>query len=538
MFAEEARRKLLDGVRKTSRAVKATMGPAGHNVVLQKSFGAPKSTKDGVTVAKEIELEDKFENMGAQIVRQAASKTSDNAGDGTTAATVLTEAIYAEGLKNVVAGANPSALQRGINATVEAVVEAIKEMAVPCKTRDEVASVATVSANSDSAIGETIADAMDKVGKDGVITVEEGKSTATELEVVDGMQFDKGYISPYFATSAEKMTCELEEPLILFHEKKVSNLREFLPLLERVAQSGRPFLVVAEDVDSEPLAALVVNKLRGVLRVCTVKAPGFGDRRKAMLQDMAILTGGKVISEDLGIKLENVSVSDLGRASRVVVDKENTTIIGGAGDKKQIEQRIAQIRKAIEATTSDYDREKLQERLAKMVGGVAVIKVGASTEFEAKEKKDRIEDALHTARAATEEGIVPGGGVALLRAGTKAAKVREKLRGDEKTGADIVLKALRLPAVTIVENAGMDGTVVVEEILGRKENEGFDASTRTYVDMYKEGIIDPAKVVRIALENAASAAGTLLTADVCVADLPTEGEGEEEKAKPAAGAIY
>jgi len=538
MYSDDGRRKLLDGVRKTARAVKATMGPSGHNVILQKSYGSPRSTRDGVTVAKEVELEDKFENMGAQIVRQAASKTSDTAGDGTTAATVLTEALYAEGLKNVVAGANPTLLKRGIDAMVAAVVEAVKEMSIPCKTRQEIESIATISANSDKAIGKIIADAMDKVGKDGVITVEDGKATTTELEVVDGMQFDKGYISPYFATSAEKLTCEMENVVILYHEKKISNLRELLPLLERIAQTGKPFLVVAEDLDAEPLAALVVNKLRGVLKVCAVKAPGFGDRRKAMLQDMAILTGGKVISEDLGLKLENVSIDDLGSAKKVVVDKENTTIVGGGGDRKEIDQRIAQIRKAIETTTSDYDREKLQERLAKMVGGVAVVKVGANTEFEAKEKKDRIEDALHAARAATEEGMVPGGGVALLRAGVKAAKTREKLRGDEKTGGEIVLKALRLPAITIAANAGYDGTVVVEEILSRKEKEGFNAATGEYVDMIAAGVIDPAKVVRVALENAASAAGTLLTADICIAELPMEGEGKEEKPKPAPGAVY
>jgi len=524
LFGEASRRKLADGIERLAHAVRVTMGPSGLNVIMHKSFGAPGVTKDGVTVAKEIELKDKFENCGAQMVRQVASKTSDVAGDGTTTATVLAEAIYSEGLKNVTAGANPTALRRGIERAVGAVVEALKKMAKPCKTRDEIAKVATVSAHNETSIGELIANAMDKVGSDGVVTVEEGKGTTTTLEVVDGMQFDKGYISPYFINKPQEMTCVLEDAYILIHEKKISNLRDFLPLLERVAQTGKPILVIAEEVEGEALAALVVNRLRGTLPCCAVKAPGFGDRRKAMLQDMAILTGGQMISEDLGMKLENVSVNHLGRATRVVVEKEKTTIVGGQGKKQEIKARIQQIKNQIETTTSDYDREKLQERLAKISGGVAVVKVGAPTESDMKEKKARIEDAMHAARAAAEEGIVPGGGVALLRCEEAVEELKAKLKGDERTGADIVARALSAPLSQIAENAGADGSVVVETVRAKKGNIGFNALTGEYEDMIKAGIIDPVKVVRTALQNAASVAGLLLTTETVITELPKKAD--------------
>jgi len=520
LFGGDARRKLQEGVRRLARAVRVTMGPTGLNVIMQKSFGNPGVTKDGVTVAKEIEFKDKFENTGAQMVRQVASKTSDVAGDGTTTATVLAEALYAEGLKNVAAGANPVALKRGIDAAVDAVVDALLEMAKPCKTREDIANVATVSAHQDAQIGEFVAEAMDKVGSDGVVTVDEGKSIDTELEMVEGMQFDKGYISPYFVNKPQEMSCVLEDAYILLHEKKVSNLREFLPLLEKIAQTGKPVLVVAEDVEGEALAALVVNRLRGTLHCCAVKAPGFGDRRKAMLQDMAILTGGELISEDLGVKLENVTLDQLGSAERIVLEKDKTTIIAGRGKKADIKSRIQQLKNGIEATTSEYDKEKLQERLAKLSGGVAVIKVGAPTESDMKEKKARIEDALHAARAAAEEGIVPGGGVALLRCTEAVEKARSKLKGDEKTGADIVTRALSAPMKQIAENAGLDGSVVVETVREKKGAVGFNADTCEYEDLMKAGILDPAKVARTALQNAASVAGVLLTVETVVTDLP------------------
>jgi chaperonin GroEL len=520
LFGDTARRKLQRGIGRLARAVRVTMGPTGLNVVMQKSFGAPGVTKDGVTVAKEIEFKEKFENVGAQMVRQVASKTSDIAGDGTTTATVLAEAIYAEGLKNVVAGANPVALKRGIDAAVDAVVDTIAEMAKPCRTRDDIAKVATVSAHNESEIGELIADAMDKVGSDGVATVEEGKSTDTALEVVEGLQFDKGYISPYFVTKPEDMTAVLEDCYILLHEKKISNLRELLPLLEKVAQAGKPLLVIAEDIDGEPLAALVVNRLRGTLHCAAVKAPGFGDRRKAMLQDMSILTGGEVISEDLGVKLESVSLEQLGSADRIVIEKDKTTVIGGQGKKGDIKTRIQQLKNQIEESTSDYDREKLQERLAKMAGGVAVIKVGAPTESDMKEKKARIEDALHAARAAAEEGVVPGGGVALIRCAEAVENVRKKVKGDEKTGADIIARVLSAPLAQIAENCGLDGSVVVETVRSKKGAVGFNAATGEYVDLLKAGILDPAKVTRTALQNAASVAGVLLTVETVVTELP------------------
>ena len=520
LFGETARRKLQQGIGRLARAVRVTMGPTGLNVVMQKSFGNPGVTKDGVTVAKEIEFKDKFENTGAQMVRQVASKTSDVAGDGTTTATILAEAIFAEGLKNVTAGANPVALKRGIDAAVEAVVEALSEMAKPCRTREDIAKVAMVSAHQDAEIGEFVADAMDKVGSDGVVTVDEGKSTDTVLDIVEGMQFDKGYISPYFVNKPQEMSCVLEDAYILIHEKKVSNLRDFLPLLEKIAQTGKPVLVVAEDVEGESLAALVVNRLRGTLQCCAVKAPGFGDRRKAMLQDMAILTGGEMISEDLGVKLESVSVNQLGGAERIVVEKDKTTIVAGRGKKDDIKSRIRQLKTNIETTTSDYDKEKLQERLAKLSGGVAVIKVGAPTESDMKEKKARIEDALHAARAAAEEGVVPGGGVALLRTAEAVDKVRTKLRGDERTGADVVAKALSAPMKQIAENAGLDGSVVIETVRGKKAGVGLNADTCEYEDMIKAGILDPAKVTRSALQNAASVAGVLLTVETVVTELP------------------
>jgi len=494
-FDEAARHTLLRGVEKLAKAVKATLGPSGRNVILDKKFGSPTITKDGVTVAKEIELEDPYENMGAQLVREVASKTSDVAGDGTTTATVLAESIYREGLRNVTAGANPTSLQRGIMKAVEAIVEELKKISKKVSDRTEIAQVATVSANWDKTIGEIIADAMDKVGKDGTITVEEAKSIETTLEVVEGMQFDKGYLSPYFVTNAEDMEAILENPYILIYEKKISSLKDMLPLLEKVAKAGRPLLIIAEDVEGEALATLVVNKLRGTLQVCAVKAPGFGDRRKAMLEDIAVLTGGKMISEDLGIKLENIKLEDLGKAKRVTIDKENTTIVEGSGKNSDIQGRVAQIRRQIEETTSDYDREKLQERLAKLAGGVAVINVGAATETEMKEKKARVEDALHATRAAVEEGIVAGGGVAFIR----AQKALENMRGldaDEKVGVQIVRRAVEEPMRQLADNAGAEGALIVEEVKKRKGNEGYDVAKGEYTDLVKAGIVDPTKVTR------------------------------------------
>ena len=531
VFSESARQAILQGVSKLSNAVKVTLGPKGRNVVLDKKFGSPTVTKDGVSVAKEVELKDPFENMGAQMVREVASKTSDVAGDGTTTATVLAERIYREGLKNVTAGANPMGLKRGIEAAVEAIVAELEKVSVPVEDRNQVAQVAGISANGDATIGEIIADAMDKVGKDGTITVEEAKSIETTLDVVEGMQFDKGYLSPYFVTNPEEMTCILEDCLILIHEKKISNLQDFLPLLQKVAQQGKPFLVIAEDVEGEALATLVVNKIRGTLTCAAVKAPGFGDRRKAMLEDIAVLTGGTCITEDLGIKLESITLDQLGRAKRVTIDKENTTIVEGAGDPSAIAGRVSQIKKQIEETTSDYDREKLQERLAKLAGGVAVINVGAATEAEMKEKKARVEDALHATRAAVEEGIVPGGGVALLRA-IKAVDSL-KLDGDEAIGVDIVRRAVEEPLRQIAANAGEEGSIVVQKVKSLEGNVGYNAATGEYVDLLEAGIIDPTKVTRTALQNAASVAGLLLTTECLVTEIP---EKEKETAPAGPGA--
>jgi chaperonin GroEL len=528
-FDENARHALLRGIEKLARAVKATLGPSGRNVILDKKFGSPTITKDGVTVAKEIELEDPYENMGAQLVREVASKTSDIAGDGTTTATVLAESIYKEGLRNVTAGANPTSLQRGINKAVEAIVKELEKISKKVSDRTEIAQVATVSANWDKTIGEIIADAMDKVGKDGTITVEEAKSIETTLEVVEGMQFDKGYLSPYFVTNAEAMEAILDNPYILIHEKKISSLKDMLPLLEKVAKAGRPLLIIAEDVEGEALATLVVNKLRGTLQVCAVKAPGFGDRRKAMLEDIAVLTGGKCITEDLGIKLENVKLEDLGRAKRITIDKENTTIVEGEGKAADIKARVAQIRRQIEETTSDYDREKLQERLAKLAGGVAVINVGAATETEMKEKKARVEDALHATRAAVEEGIVPGGGVAFIRA-QKVLDNLKDLEGDEKVGVQIVRRAIEEPTRQLADNAGQEGALIVEEVKKRKGNEGYDVASGEYRDLVKAGIVDPTKVTRSALQNAASISGLLLTTEAIVTELP-----EKDKTPPMPG---
>src|SRR5579885_1485867 len=523
-FSVEARDKMLRGVDILANAVKVTLGPKGRNVVLDKSFGAPRITKDGVTVAKEIELEDKFENMGAQMVREVASKTSDTAGDGTTTATVLAQAIGKEGAKYVAAGLNPMDLKRGIDIAVEAVVGDLKSHAKKITSNDEIAQVGTISANGDQEIGRFLADAMQKVGNEGVITVEEAKSLETELEVVEGMQFDRGYVSPYFITNAEKMRAELEDPYILIYEKKLSGLQEMLPLLEAVIQTGKPLLIVAEDWEGEALATLVVNKLRGGLKVAAVKAPGFGDRRKAMLEDIAILTGGQMIAEDLGIKLENVTIAMLGRAKKVMIDKENTTIVNGAGKKSDIEARVAQIKAQIEETTSDYDREKLQERLAKLAGGVAVIRVGGATEVEVKERKDRVDDAMHATRAAVEEGILPGGGVALLRAVDALKRVKAG-NEDQKHGIDIVRKALSWPARQIAINAGDDGSVVIGKILEKDQyTYGYDAQTGEDVDMVKKGIIDPTKVVRTALQDASSVAGLLITTEAMVAELPKKKE--------------
>ncbi len=528
VFDEAARQALLRGVAKLSKAVTATLGPKGRNVVLDKKFGSPTVTKDGVTVAKEIELEDPFENMGAQMVREVASKTSDAAGDGTTTATVLAESIYRGGLKFVTSGANPIGIQRGIQKAVEAAVEQLDKIAKKVKDKDEIKQVATVSANWDHQIGEIIADAMDKVGKDGTITVEEAKSIETTLDVVEGMQFDKGYLSPYFVTNAETMECKLEDAYILIYEKKISSLKDLLPLLEKVAKIGRPLIIIAEEVEGEALATLVVNKLRGTLQCCAVKAPGFGDRRKAMLEDIAILTGGRCITEDLGIKLESIELSDLGRGKNIVVDKENTTIVEGNGKSSEIQGRVNQIRRQIEETTSDYDREKLQERLAKLAGGVAVINVGAATETEMKEKKARVEDALHATRAAVEEGIVAGGGVALLRC-INAIDAVKPANEDERIGVEIVKKAVEYPTRALANNAGVEGSVVVEEIKRRKGNDGYNVSTGDYEDLVKAGVVDPKKVTRTALQNAASIAGLLLTTEALVTEIP-----EKEK-KPAAG---
>jgi len=521
-YSQKAREAILRGVDTLADAVKVTLGPRGRNVILEKTFGSPTITKDGVTVAKEIELEDKFENMGAQMVKEVASKTSDVAGDGTTTATVLAQAIYKEGSKLVAAGVNPMAIKRGIEKAVEAVVEDLKKLSKPTKDQEEIAQVGTISANNDTTIGNIIAEAMNKVGKEGVITVEEAKSMETTLEIVEGMQFDRGYTSPYFVTDPEKMTVNLSNPYILLNEKKISTMKDLIPILEQIARMGKPLLIIAEDVEGEALATLVVNKLRGTLQVSAVKAPGFGDRRKAMLEDIAILTGGKVISEDLGLKLENVTLNDLGTAKTVTIDKDNTTIVDGGGSRKDLEGRVKQIRAQVDETTSDYDREKLQERLAKLVGGVAVIHVGAATETEMKEKKARVEDALNATRAAVEEGIVPGGGVALLRAAKGLEKV--KLEGEEQSGVTLVHRALEEPIRQIANNAGAEGSVVVEKVKDQKAGFGFNAETGKYEDLMKAGIIDPTKVTRFALQNAASVAALLLTTEAMIAERPKDKE--------------
>ena len=536
-FSTDARDKMLRGVDILANAVKVTLGPKGRNVVLEKSFGAPRITKDGVTVAKEIELEDKFENMGAQMVREVASKTSDQAGDGTTTATVLAHAIVREGAKAVAAGMNPMDLKRGIDLAVDAVVDELKKNTKKLSSNDEIAQVATISANGDREIGRFLADAMKKVGNEGVITVEEAKSLETELEVVEGMQFDRGYISPYFVTNAEKMRVELDDPYIFIHEKKLSALQPMLPLLEAIVQSGKPLLMIAEDVEGEALATLVVNRLRAGLKVAAVKAPGFGDRRKAMLQDIAILTGGNFISEELGTKLENVTLNMLGRAKKVTIDKDNTTIVSGAGKKSEIEARVKQIRTEIEETTSDYDREKLQERLAKLAGGVAVIRVGGATEVEVKERKDRVDDAMHATRAAVEEGILPGGGVALLRATAALAKVKP-VNDDQRHGLESVKRALTWPARQIAENAGEDGSIVVGKVLENKDYAwGFDAQTAEYGNLFAKGIIDPTKVVRSALQDAASIAGLLITTEAMVAEAPKKKDGAGQTVPAGPGAL-
>jgi chaperonin GroEL len=530
-FDQEAREAVRRGVKKLARAVKVTLGPRGRNVIIEKSFGAPTVTKDGVTVAKEIELEDAYENMGAQMVKEVASKTSDAAGDGTTTATVLAEAIFDEGLKNVTAGANPIALQRGIHLAVRQIVEELGKLSKKIKDRKETAQVATIASNNDTEIGNMIAEAMEKVGKDGVITVEEGKSLETTVDWVEGMQFDKGYLSPHFVTNPEEMEAQLDDPFILIHEKKISSIKDLVPLLEKVAQAGKPLLVIAEDIEGEALATLVINKLRGTFACCAVKAPGFGDRRKAMLEDIGILTGGRAIFEDLGIDMKNIQITDLGRAKKVVIDKESTTIIEGAGSSSEIKGRIAQIKKEMESSTSDYDKEKLQERLAKLAGGVAQINVGAATEVEMKEKKARVEDALHATRAAVEEGIVPGGGVAYLRCLKGLSNV--KASGDEAIGVDIVRRALESPIRQIAENAGIDGAIVSERVKSSSGTEGYNALTGDYTDMVKAGIIDPTKVSRTALENAASIAGLLLTTEAVISEIPDK----KEKAGPPGGGM-
>jgi chaperonin GroEL len=526
LFEDSARAKMLRGVEKLADAVAVTMGPTGRNVIIDKSFGGPTVTKDGVTVSKEVELEDRFENMGAKLVNEVASKTSDIAGDGTTTATVLARAIFKEGTRNVAAGSNPMAVRRGIEKAVEAAIEKLHSMAKPVSSKEEIAQVGAISANNDREIGELLADVMEKVGKDGVITVEEGKGTETTKELVEGMQFDKGYISPYFINRPAEMDVQLEDALILIHEKKISNLRELVPLLEKVAQSGKPLLIIAEDVDGEALTALVVNKLRGVLNICAVKAPGFGDRRKAMLGDIAVLTAGTMISDDLGLKLENLGLEHLGRAKQITVDKESTTIVRGAGKQADIQNRIQQIRNQLENTESEYDKEKFQERLAKMTGGVAIISVGAASEADMKQKKARVEDALHATRAAVEEGILPGGGVALVRTIEAVEKARSSAKGDERIGVDIVLHSLSAPMKQIADNCGIDGSVVVDEVLQKPTNTGYDANAGKYVDMVKAGIIDPVKVVRSALGNAASIAGLMLTTEALVTTLD-----KDDKAK-------
>ena len=523
-YGAAAREKMMKGIDTLANAVKVTLGPKGRNVLIEKSWGSPKISKDGVTVAKEIDLEDKFENMGAQMVKEVASKTSDVAGDGTTTATILAQAIYREGSKLVAAGSNPMAIKRGIEKSVDLVVEELKKLSKPTKEKKEIAQVGTISANNDSTIGDIISEAMEKVGKEGVITVEEAKSMETTLEIVEGMQFDRGYLSPYFVTDPEKMEADLEEPYILLNEKKISSMKDLVPILEQIAKMGKPLLIVAEDVEGEALATLVVNKLRGTLKCTAVKAPGFGDRRKAMLEDIAILTGGQVISEDLGIKMENVSLNDLGTAKRITVDKDNTTIVDGGGSREALEGRVKQIRVQIDETTSDYDREKLQERLAKLIGGVAVINVGAATEAEMKEKKDRVEDALNATRAAVEEGVIPGGGVAYVRA--MKALEKAKFPGDEQLGVNLIKRALEEPVRQIANNAGFEGSVVVQHVIDGKDNFGFNAETGKYEDLAKAGIIDPTKVTRFALQNAASVAGLLMTTEAMVAEKP-------EKKKPA-----
>ncbi|HLA83728.1 MAG TPA: chaperonin GroEL [Thermoguttaceae bacterium] len=522
LYEDSARQRMLRGVNKLADVVAVTMGPTGRNVILGKSFGGPTVTKDGVTVSKEIELEDRFENMGAKLVNEVASKTSDVAGDGTTTATVLAREIFREGLRNIAAGANPAAVRRGIEKAVDAAVAQLGSMAKSLANKQEVADVGAISANNDRTIGELLAEAMEKVGRDGVITVEEGKTAETTYEIVEGMQFDRGYLSPYFINRPMEMDCQLENALILIHEKKIGNLRDLIPLLEKVAQTAKPLLIIAEDVEGEALTALVVNKLRGVLNICAVKAPGFGDRRKAMLGDIAVLTGGTVISEDLGLKLENLALDQLGRAKQITIDKDTTTVVEGAGKTAEIKSRINQLREQIESTDSDYDREKLQERLAKLSGGVAVISVGAATEAEMKQKKARVEDALHATRAAAEEGILPGGGVALLRCAEAVEKARSAAKGDEKVGVDIVLRALSAPIKQIAENCGIDGSVVADEVRQKPTNTGYDANAGKYVDMFKAGIIDPLKVVRTALTNAASIAGLMLTTETLVTDLDAE----------------
>ncbi len=526
LFEDHARARMLRGVEKLAHAVAVTMGPTGKNVIIDKSFGGPTVTKDGVTVAKEVDLEDRFENMGAKLVVEDAQKTSDLAGDGTTTATVLAHAIFKEGIRNTVAGANPMAIRRGIEKAVEAATEKLMSMAKPVTSQEEVASVGAISANNDKAIGDLLAEALFKVGKDGVITVEEGKTAETKPTYVDGMQFDKGFVSPYFINRPATMDCFLEDALILIHEKKIANIRDLVPILEKASQSGKPLLIIAEDVEAEALTLLVVNKLRGVLNVCAVKAPGFGDRRKAMLGDIATLTGGTLISDDLGLQLENLSLEHLGRAKKITVDKNNTTIVEGAGKRGDVEKRIQQIKNQIEQTESEYDKEKFQERLAKLAGGVAVISVGAETEADMKQKKARVEDALHATRAAVEEGILPGGGVALLRCTEVVQKTAKSLEGDERIGAEIILRALSAPMMQIVNNGGRDGSVVADEILQKSNNYGFDANTGEYVDMVKAGIIDPVKVVRTALSNAASIAALLLTTEALVTNLE---KGDEKK---------
>ena len=536
-YSEDARRSILNGINILANTVKITLGPRGKNVVLEKSFGSPTITKDGVTVAKEIELEDKFENMGAQMVKEVASKTSDTAGDGTTTATVLSQAIFREGTKLVAAGANPMEIKKGIEKAVESTVNELKKISKSVKDRKEIAQVGTISANNDHMIGDIIAEAMDKVGKEGVITVEEAKSMETTLDIVEGMQFDRGYLSPYFITDAERMEVVLEDPYILIHEKKISSMKELLPILEKAAQSGKPLLILAEEVEGEALATLVVNKLRGTLKVAAVKAPGFGDRRKAMLEDIAVLTGGKAITEDLGLKLENMKMEDLGKAKRITIDKDNTTIVEGSGKKSELEGRVKQIRAQIDETTSDYDKEKLQERLAKLVGGVAVINVGAATETEMKEKKARVEDALNATRAAVEEGVVPGGGVALLRTIPALSKIKAENK-DQEFGIDIIRRAIEEPARQIVENAGLEGSIIVEKIKNEKGSYGFNAQNEKYGDMMEAGIIDPTKVVRLALQNAASVASLLLTTEALIAEKPEEKKSSAMPSMPHGGGGY